>query len=77
MTLVWNDPGDASITGYRILRRGGDTQAGGTFTTIESDTGSAATTYTDTDVEPQQVYVYRVQAISPQGISGPSRDAQA
>ena len=49
--LIWADPQDDSITGYRILRRDGDAPAGGEFTTIESDTGSAATTYTDDTVE--------------------------
>ena len=74
--LIWADPQDDSITGYRILRRDGDAQAGGEFTTIESDTGSAATTYTDDTVEPDLVYVYRVLAISPHGVSEPSRDVE-
>ena len=74
--LIWANPQDDSITCYRILRRDGDAQAGGEFTTIESDTGSAATTYTDDTVEPERVYVYRVLAISPQGISEPSRDVE-
>ena len=74
--LIWANPPDDSITGYRILRRDGDAPAGGQFTTIESDTGSAATTYTDDTVEPERVYVYRVLAISPQGISEPSRDVE-
>ena len=74
--LIWADPQDDSITGYRILRRDGDAQAGGEFTTIESDTGSAATTYTDGTVEPDLVYVYRVLAISPHGVSEPSRDVE-
>ena len=69
--LIWADPQDDSITGYRILRRDGDAQAGGEFTTIESDTGSAATTYADDTVEPERVYVYQVLAISPQGVSEP------
>ena len=75
VTLAWNDPGDDTITGYRILRRDGDAPAEDEFTTIEPDTGSAETTYTDTDVEPSTGYTYRVQAISPHGVSGPSRDA--
>ena len=74
--LIWANPQDDSITGYRILRRDGDAQAGGEFTTIESDTGSAATTYADDTVEPERFYVYRVLAISPQGVSEPSRDVE-
>ena len=74
--LIWANPQDDNITGYRILRRDGDAQAGGEFTTIASDTGSAATTYTDDTVEPERVYVYRVLAISPQGVSEPSRDVE-
>ena len=50
--LTWNDPKDASITGYRILRRNRDTSEKGVFTAINDDTGSAATRYVDDTVEP-------------------------
>ena len=71
-TLTWDDPGDGSITGYRILRRNRDTDAVGEFTVVNSDTGSAATTYTDETVEPGNRYAYRVKAINADGSSEPS-----
>ena len=72
--LSWNDPQDGAITGYRILRADVVDGAQGEFATMIADTGSAATTYTDTTVEPEGSYVYRVQAIGPSGLSGPSPD---
>ena len=51
VTVSWDDPGDTSITGYQILRRNPDTDASGVFTTIDDDTGSAGTSYTDGAVE--------------------------
>ena len=50
ITLGWSDPGDSSISGYVILRRDPQTQVAGTFSTLDSDTGSASTTYTDSTV---------------------------
>ena len=73
VVLTWQNQQDESITGYVIQRRDEE----GTFTTVESDTGSAAPKYTDGSVEPGRRYVYRVQAISPNGISSPSRDVFA
>ena len=40
------------------------TMAVGQFTELVSDTGSAATTYTDDDVESEASYTYKVQAIN-------------
>ena len=71
-TLSWDDPGDSSITGYRILRRDPINQAPGTFSTVEPDTGSAETTYTDNSVNAGTRYVYRVKAINSAGTSGQS-----
>ena len=62
VTLSWADPGDASITGYQVLRRNRHTDAAGVFHVIEDDTGTADTSYTDTTVEPSTEYVYRVLA---------------
>ena len=72
--LSWNDPQDDTITGYRVLRA--DTVDGvhGEFVAIASDTGSTDTSYTDDTVEPERSYAYRVQAVSPQGLSGPPPD---
>ena len=75
--LSWDDPKDDSITGYRILRRETDRQAPGVFTTINEDTGSARTAYTDGTVEPETRYVYRVKAINAHGVSGQSNYADA
>ncbi len=69
VTLNWDDPGDASVTGYLVLRRDAVNQEPGTFTTLEPNTGSSATTYTDDTVEPETLYVYRVKAINPDGTS--------
>ena len=69
VTLAWDDPGDTSITGYQVLRRDVVNQAPGTFSTVESNTGSAATTYTDSTVDAETRYAYRVKAINPEGTS--------
>ena len=69
VTLTWRDPQDDTITGYIILRRDKDTHQEGTFETVEEDTGTADTTYTDTSVEPEKRYVYRIKAINAFGKS--------
>ena len=77
VALSWDDPKDESITGYRILRREPAEHAPGQFFTIEEDTGSNATSYTDGTVEPETQYVYRVKAINEHGISERSSWANA
>ena len=78
VTLSWDDPGDASITGYRVLRRSrdrwvyGDGHGARAFVVVVPDTGSSATTYVDTSVESRTRYVYRVKAINPAGTSAQS-----
>ena len=72
--LSWYDPQDGAITGYRIRRADVVDGAQGEFATTIADTGSADTGYTDTTVEAERSYVYRVQAIGPGGLSGPSAD---
>ena len=67
--LTWDDPEDNSITHYQVLRRDRDIHDTGEFLTIESDTGSAATSYTDDTVEPEKRYVYRVVAVNDNGES--------
>ena len=69
VALAWDDPGDASITHYQIFRRDRDVHDAGEFVTIEDDTGSAATSYTDDTVEPETRYVYRVKAVNGHGAS--------
>ena len=70
--LSWDDPGDGSITGYRILRRNRATDGHGVFHSILDDTGSAATSYTDNGVEPETRYVHRIRAINAHGLSAQS-----
>ena len=71
--LSWDDPGDDSITGYRILRR---VRADGTdFAPISENTSTAGTSFSDATVEPETAYAYRVQAVNPGGPSPASADA--
>ena len=72
--LSWADPQDDSVTGYRILRRLWAGDEPDDFSTLAEDTGSAETAYADDTVETGRVYVYRVLAINPGGVSEPSRD---
>ena len=73
VVLSWDDPGDASIDGYIILRRQHDTHAQGQFSTLVADTGTAETTYTDDTVTPEKRYTYRIKAINEHGESERSR----
>ena len=59
VTLSWDDAGDESITGYQILRRR-PTMGENTLVVFGEDTGSTATTFTDTDVTAGIWHVYRV-----------------
>ena len=63
VTLTWNDPQDAGITGYRVLR-GSDANS---LSTIQADTGSSGTFYTDSTVEAETTYHYAVVAMSQDG----------
>ena len=69
VSLTWTDPGDASITGYQILRRNRDVDAPGKFQVHVADTGSAAASYIDRDVAPETRYVYRIKARNAGGLS--------
>ncbi len=77
VALSWNDPGDTSITHYQVLRRDRDVHAAGEFVTIKENTGSPATSYTDTTVAPERRYTYRVQAVNRHGVSQWSSFARA
>ena len=68
LTLSWNGPRDARITGYRVLR-GPDADS---LSTIQADTGSPGTNYTDSTVEPETTYHYAVIALSQDGQGGQS-----
>ncbi len=73
VVLTWNAPGDASITGYVILRRVRENDTGGAFGVLVADTGTAATTYTDDTVAAETIYTYRIKAINAHGVSARSR----
>ena len=73
VVLTWDDPGDASITGYVILRRVRENDTGGKFSELVPDTGSTATTYTDDSVQANTTYTYRIKAINEHGVSERSR----
>ena len=73
VVLTWADPGDASITGYVILRRVRVNDQGGEFSELVPDTGTAATTYTDDTVSAETRYTYRIKAINEHGVSERSR----
>ena len=74
--LSWTDPQDDSITGYRILRANIVDGVQGAFAVLIEDSGTAETSYADDTVENGRVYVYRVLAIGPGGVSEPSRDVR-
>ena len=73
VVLTWDDPQDASITGYVILRRVRENDTGGAFSVLVADTGSAATTYTDATVSANTTYTYRIKALNAYGVSERSR----
>ena len=72
VSLTWDDPGDATITGYKILRRDRALHGNGEFQVHVDDTGSAAAAYIDRDVSPEGSYVYRIKARNAAGLSGRS-----
>ena len=72
VTLTWDAPDDDSVTGYQILRRR-PSENEHALSVYVADTGSTATTYTDTDVTAGTLYVYRVKAINDAGVGPKSR----
>ena len=73
VTLTWDDPQDDTITGYVILRRVPGVDPEGQFSELVSNTGTAATTYTDDTVSAETRYTYRIKAINEHGVSERSR----
>ena len=67
ITLAWEAPtsdGGERITGYSIQRSGAED---GPWHIIRPNTGSTATTFTDTGLRPAAVYWYQVRAINSVG----------
>ena len=60
-----------------MLRRDRDIHESGVFVTIDSDTGSTDTEYTDDTAEPEKRYFYRVVAVNTHGESQWSNFAKA
>ncbi|MDE1812707.1 MAG: fibronectin type III domain-containing protein [Thaumarchaeota archaeon] len=76
INLSWNAPssdGGSPIIGYEIQR----STNGGSWSTIVSNTGSTATTYSDTGLLPLLTYTYKVSAINAIGTSSPSNTASS
>ena len=71
VVLTWTAPDDDSVTGYVILRRR-PAEGENSLQVYVADTGSTATTYTDTNVTAGTQHVYRVKAINAAGQSGRS-----
>ena len=70
VSLAWNDPGDASITSYQILRR--DITGGGSLG-VHIDSVPTGTSYVDsTNVASSNSYSYRIKARNAQGLSAQS-----
>ena len=72
VSLDWDDPQDATISGYRILRRSGTANSQGGFGVLVEDTGTAATAYLDGTARGNVRYYYQVLAIRTSGVSAPS-----
>ena len=71
VTLTWDNPGDSTITGYKILSRITATES--ILTVLVSDTGSAGTSYTVRGLEPDATYQFAVLAVNNAGNSAPSQ----
>ena len=63
LTLSWNDPQDANITGYRILRG----PSADSLATIQADTRNNRTEYEDDTVAADTTYHYAVIAMTQDG----------
>ena len=70
VSLSWDDPNDDTITGYEISRKTGS----GSYSIIESDTGSNAQSYADTTVSASTTYTYKIKAINSVGDSADSNE---
>src|SRR5437879_3781779 len=77
INLSWTAPsnnGGSAITGYEIER---STDGGTNWSTIQSNTGSTSTTYSDTGLAPSTTYTYQVSSINSVGTSSPSAISSA
>ena len=65
--LLWDDPGDDTITGYQVLRGPNPSS----LAVLTSVTGAVAS-YSDNTVEPQTKYAYAIRARNANGLGPPS-----
>ena len=75
VTLNWEAPDDDSVTGYQILRRRPNEGENKLLVHV-ADTGTTATTWTDTNVTAGTQHVYRVKAINAAGLGRQSNSAR-
>lgn len=79
LLLSWSQaPDPARFTAYRVLRAetaGVDTSR--TRTQVREITSRTTTTHTDTNLDPNRTYYYRVQVVDPAGLSSYSNEQSA
>ncbi|MCY3597560.1 MAG: fibronectin type III domain-containing protein, partial [Rhodospirillales bacterium] len=74
--LSWTEPsssGGSAISGYKVER---SADGGSNWSDAEDDTESAATSFSDTGLEAETTYTYRVSAINTQGTGPASETAE-
>src|SRR5205807_4556542 len=77
INLSWTTPlnnGGSAITGYEIER---STDGGTTWSTVQPNTGSTSTTYSETGLAASTSYTYQVSSINSVGTSSPSAISSA